>query len=252
MAGRHLDAIQRRSKREFGQARRSKVTGLRATLVYFAVAGISSVGLAQDKHPGQAQQAEPVTGQGSSSPSGDKPSQKRAPEVAAEPVKSAVYDPAQYVIGADDELMIAVWREPELSLGVVVRPDGIITLPLVNEVRAAGLKPLELQSLLTDKLKPFVNEPQVTVVVRAIRSRKVYLTGPGVKAGVFAINGRMTAVELLVQGGGLGPFAKAKSIYILRMVNGRQTRIHFNYKEAISGKSGGDVLLEPGDVVVVP
>jgi polysaccharide biosynthesis/export protein len=228
------------------------MNGLRGTLVSLAIAGLSSVALAHDKNPRQPQQAEHVTGQASSSSSGDKAAQKRAPETATEPTKSAVYDPAQYVIGADDELMVSVWHEPELSLGVVVRPDGIITLPLVNEVKAAGLKPLELQALLTDKLKPFVNDPQVTVVVRAIRSRKVYLTGAGVKAGVFPINDRMTVVELLVQGGGLGPFAKAKSIYILRMVNGNQTRIHFNYKDAISGKSGSDVLLEPGDVVVVP
>jgi len=226
------------------------VKGLRTKLISMGLATVSFLTLAQGRSIDQAPQSKPVTDQGSSS--ADKSPKKAAPEGTTEHGKSVFYDPTQYVIGADDELMISVWREPELSLGVVVRPDGVITLPLINDVKAAGLKPLELQSLLTEKLKPFVNEPQVTVVVRAIRSRKVFLTGPGVKAGVFAINGRMSVLELLVQGGGLGPFAKAKSIYVLRTVNGRQTRIHFNYKDAISGKSDSNVFLEPGDVVVVP
>lgn len=174
---------------------------------------------------------------------------KGKPEFAP---KSVDYDPAVYVIGAGDQLMVSVWREPELSLSVVVRPDGMITLPLVNDVKAAGLKPLELQAQLTEKLKPYVNEPQVTIIVQGIQSRKVYITGPGAKSGAFPLNGKMTVLELLVQAGGLGPFAKSKSIYVLRTVNGQQTRIHFNYKKAISGVAGSDVLLEPGDVVVVP
>lgn len=156
-----------------------------------------------------------------------------------------------FTIGVEDELQISVWHEPELSTVVVVRPDGMITMPLVNDVKAVGLKPDELQNLLVEKLKGFVNEPQVTVVVRAIRSRKVYLVGEVGHQGTFPLNGDMTALELLAAAGGLGPFAKADSIYILREQNGKKIRIPFHYKKAVAGKSE-NVALKPGDVVVVP
>lgn len=169
------------------------------------------------------------------------------------PVPSAL-TPEQrltYIIGVEDELQISVWREPELSTVVVVRPDGMITLPLVNDVKAVGLKTEELQNVLMDKLKNFVNEPQVTVIVRAIRSRKVYLVGEVGHQGTFTINGDMTALELLAAAGGVGPFAKADAIYILREQNGKKIRIPFHYKKAVAGKSE-NVTLQPGDVVVVP
>ncbi len=156
-----------------------------------------------------------------------------------------------YIIGVEDELQISVWREPELSTTVVVRPDGMITLPLVNDVKAVGLKTEELQSLLTDKLKNYVNEPQVTVIVRGIHSRKVYLVGEVGRQGTYPINGDMTALELLAAAGGPGPFAKADSIYILREQNGKKIRIPFHYKKTVAGKSE-NVTLQPGDVVVVP
>ena len=156
-----------------------------------------------------------------------------------------------YTIGVEDELQISVWREPELSTTVVVRPDGMITLPLINDVKAAGLKTEELQNVLMDKLKNFVNEPQVTVSVRSIRSRKVYLVGEVAHQGTFPLNGDMTVLELLAAAGGLGPFAKANSIYILREQSGKKVRIPFPYKKAVAGKSE-NVTLQPGDVVVVP
>jgi len=156
-----------------------------------------------------------------------------------------------YVIGVEDELQISVWREPELSTAVVVRPDGMITLPLVNDLKVAGLRTEELQNTLTEKLKNYVNEPQVTVIVRAIHSRKVYLVGQAMHQGTFPLNGDMTALELMAVAGGLGPFAKADSIYILREQNGKKIRIPFHYKKAVAGKSE-NVALQPGDVVVVP
>ena len=156
-----------------------------------------------------------------------------------------------YIIGVEDELQISVWREPELSTAVVVRPDGMITLPLINDVKAVGLKTEELQNVLMDKLKSFVNEPQVTVIVRGIRSRKVYLVGEVGHQGTFPLNGDMTALELLAAAGGVGPFAKADSIYILREQNGKKIRIPFHYKKAVAGKSE-NVTLQPGDLVVVP
>jgi len=160
-------------------------------------------------------------------------------------------DRLAYRIGVEDELQISVWREPELSTSVVVRPDGMITLPLLNDLKAAGLKTEELQALVTEKLKGFVNEPQVTVIVKAIRSRKVYLVGEVGHQGSYPLNGDMTVLELLAAAGGLGPFAKSESIYVLRERDGKKIRIPFYYKKAVGGKSE-NLALYPGDVVVVP
>jgi polysaccharide export outer membrane protein len=158
-----------------------------------------------------------------------------------------------YRVGVDDELQISVWREPELSAGVVVRPDGIITLPLVNDLNVVGQTPKELQTLLTEKLKPFVNEPQVTVIVRAIRSRKVYLMGQVPRPGIYPLSDRTTILQLLVMAGGMNAFAKSSSIYVLRRQNGQEIRIPFNFKRAIKGTpERDDVVLIPGDLVVVP
>jgi len=180
-------------------------------------------------------------------PPADKPAKQDSPPQSALTPEQRL----TYIIGVEDELQISVWREPELSTTVVVRPDGVITLPLINDVKAVGLKPEELQNLLMDKLKGYLNEPQVTVIVRAIHSRKVYLVGQVGHQGTFPLNGDMTALELLAAAGGLGTFAKADSIYILREENGKKVRIAFHYKKAVAGRSE-NVTLQPGDVVVVP
>jgi polysaccharide export outer membrane protein len=174
-------------------------------------------------------------------------SAKPASSVGAVPVDSDAYR-----IGLADQLMISVWKEAELSLAVVVRPDGMITLPLVNDVHVVGLKPVELQQLLTEKLKPFLTEPQVTVIVQGIRSRKVYLVGNVSKQGSYPLEGGETVMQLLAASGGVGPFAKADSIYILRTENNKQIRIPFQYKKALRGKTKEDIALLPGDVIVVP
>jgi polysaccharide export outer membrane protein len=169
---------------------------------------------------------------------------------SAAPVPT-VQPPAGYRVGVDDELLISVWHEAELSQAVVVRPDGMITLPLLNDIKVVGLTPEETQSLLTERLKPIVNEPQVTVTVKAIKSRKVFLVGNATKQGAYALGGRMTVLELLAEAGGLGPFAKTRSIYVLRNEKGKEVRLPFNYKRALSGK-GVNYELLPGDMVVVP
>jgi polysaccharide biosynthesis/export protein len=161
-------------------------------------------------------------------------------------------DPESYRIGLDDQLMVSVWREPELSMSVVVRPDGVITLPLLNDMHVVGLKPIELQQILTEKLKPFVSEPQVTVIVQGIKSRKVYLVGNVSKQGAFNLEGGETVLQLLAAAGGVSQFGKADSVYILRTENKKQIRIPFQYKKALKGRTQDDVLLQPGDVVVVP
>jgi polysaccharide export outer membrane protein len=179
------------------------------------------------------------TDKNSSKPSGrtDAPKGQHAPE--------------GYRIGVDDSLFISVWKEPDLSSQVTVRMDGVITLPLINDIPVVGLTPKELQDLLTEKLKPFVNEPQVTVVVREIRSRKVFVVGQVGKPGSYQLSGNMTLLELLAQAGGLGQFAKSESIYILRNQNGQQVRLGFRYKRVLQGKDP-DLLLFPGDRIVVP
>jgi polysaccharide export outer membrane protein len=163
-----------------------------------------------------------------------------------------VQPPAGYRVGVEDEMAISVWHEPELSQGVVVvRPDGMITLPLLNDVKVAGLTTEEVQSLLVARLKPFVNDPQVTVSIKVVKSRKVSLVGNVGKQGVYPLHGRMTVLELLAEAGGLGPFARSKSIYVLRKEAGKEMRLPFNYKKAVSGK-GDNPELMPGDMVVVP
>jgi polysaccharide biosynthesis/export protein len=177
------------------------------------------------------------------------------PTVLSQPGSSPAVVPTvslkNYRIGFEDELMISVWQEPALSTPVVVRPDGKITLPLVNDIDVVGLRTDELQSLLTERLKPFVNTPQVTVVVRGIRSRKAYLIGQVNRQGAFDLNNEKTILELLAEAGGLGAFAKTNGIYILRDVNGKKVRLGFDYKKAIAGRGPNPVVL-PGDLVVVP
>jgi len=133
----------------------------------------------------------------------------------------------------------------------LVRPDGLISLPLLNDLKVLGLTTDELQALLTEKLKTVVNDPQVTVIVKAVHSRKVFVMGSVAKQGVYPLGGRKTVLELLAEAGGLGAFAKTRSIYILRKTGEKETRIPFNYKKALSGKGDNPELL-PGDMVVVP
>jgi polysaccharide export outer membrane protein len=162
-----------------------------------------------------------------------------------------VQPPPGYRVGIDDELVISVWHEPEFSQSVVVRPDGMTTLPLLNDIKVVGLSTEELRALLTEKLKSLVNDPQVTIIVKAIRSLKVFLIGSVGKQGMYPLTSDLTVLQLITEGGGLGPFAKSSSIYVLRTVNGKQVRIGFNYHKALKGK-GADPQLQSGDMVVVP
>jgi polysaccharide biosynthesis/export protein len=156
-----------------------------------------------------------------------------------------------YRIGIGDQLQISVWHEHDLSLGVAVRPDGYITMPLLNDIYVVGQTPKELATLITEKLKPYVNEPQVTVSVTSIQSRKVYLIGQVTRQGAYPLNDKKTALELITEAGGLGPFAKSNSIYVLRVENGKEVRIPFHYKKVLAGREQ-DVDLLPGDRVIVP
>lgn len=181
------------------------------------------------------------------------PSQKTTEQPATTPNSGAAGPalPSDYRVGVEDELTISVWHEPELSQAVVVRPDGLITMPLLNDLKVVGLTTYEMQTLLTEKLKTLVNDPQVTVIVKAVHSRKVFAVGNIAKQGVYPLVGKKTVLELIAEAGGLGPFAKSRSIYVLRKTEGKETRIPFNYKKALAGKGDNPELL-PGDMVVIP
>jgi polysaccharide export outer membrane protein len=159
--------------------------------------------------------------------------------------------PDGFVIGPDDVLSIIFWRDKEMSTQVTVRPDGKISLPLLNEVQAAGLTPADLRAQVAAESKRFFENPSVTVVVNQINSRKVFITGQVVKPGPYALTTPTTVLQLISMAGGLKDFADGKNIMILRPENGRTTSYPFNYKE-IGKHLRQNIELKPGDTVVVP
>jgi polysaccharide export outer membrane protein len=166
--------------------------------------------------------------------------------------KSATADP-NYVIGAQDVLDINVWKEPDVSRVVPVRPDGKISLPLLNDVQAAGLTPAQLATQLTENLKKYVTNPQVTVIVTVINSQRVYILGEVTRPGAFPLIPGMSVLQALSSAGGFTQFAKVKSIFVRRIENGKEAKYPFNYREVISGKRPEqDILLKAGDTIVVP
>jgi polysaccharide export outer membrane protein len=164
----------------------------------------------------------------------------------------ATNDPA-YVIGAEDILHIDAWKEPEITRTVPVRPDGKISLPLVNDIQAAGLTPTQLAMIITEKLKKYLTDPQVTVVVTAINSRRIYIMGEVGRPGAFPLLPDMTILQALSGAGGFTQFAHLKGIYLLRNENGKQVKYPFNYKEVIRGeRPEQNLVLKPGDTIIVP
>jgi polysaccharide export outer membrane protein len=156
-----------------------------------------------------------------------------------------------YKIGPQDVLRIDVWKETEISRSVPVRPDGKISLPLLNDVQAAGLTAMELANVISEGLKKYINGPQVTVTVSEINSRRVYVTGEVTRPGAFPLLPNMTALQGVTSAGGFTQFANPKKIYVLRTENGKQVKHPFNYKAVLDGKAE-DIPLQPGDTIVVP
>jgi len=160
--------------------------------------------------------------------------------------------PADYIIGPDDTLHISVWKEPDLSETLPVRADGKISIPLLNDVPAAGLTPMQLAASLTERLKKYVADPRVTVIVTAMNSQRVYVTGEVTHTGSMALTPNMTVLQALASSG-FTQFANTKGIYILRMENGAQRKIPVNYKKLIKGQAlDQNIMLKPGDTIVVP
>jgi polysaccharide export outer membrane protein len=157
-----------------------------------------------------------------------------------------------YVIGADDVLHVAVWKEADLTATEPVRSDGKISLPLLNDVQASGLTPMQLADSLTEKLKKFVADPRVTVVVTQVNSKRIYMLGEVSHAGPMSITPNMTAMQALASAG-LNQFANTKKIYLLRTENGKKLKYPIPYRKLIKGlEIEHDYALQPGDTIVVP
>ncbi len=176
----------------------------------------------------------------------------RNADVRTAPTKAPHDD--TYVIGKDDVLAVNVWKEPDITRSVPVRSDGKISLPLVGEIQAAGETPLKLEQGITAKLKNYIAEPEVTVIVQEIKSQNFNILGMVNKPGSYPLAGSATVLDAIAAAGGFRDFAKEKSIYVLRQnPDGTQSRFAFNYKEVIKGHNiAQNIALEPRDTIVIP
>jgi polysaccharide export outer membrane protein len=175
------------------------------------------------------------------------------PAAAAAVPPAGVVAPADYVIGPEDQLSIVFWRDKDLSSDVVVRPDGKISLPLLNDVQAGGLTPEQLRQRILEEAKRYVEDPTPSVVVRQINSRKVFVTGEVAKPGTYPLTGPTTVLQLLATAGGVNEYADKEKIVILRRDGVREVAHKFNYKQVVQQKNPDqNIQLQPGDTVVVP
>ena len=191
--------------------------------------------------------AQAAPAQPAASAASDKTASDKATTVA-----SASQAGPEYVIGPEDALHIAVWREADLTASLPVRPDGKISLPLLDDVQAAGLTPKQLADSITEKLKKFLADPRVTVVVTQINSKRIYLVGEVLHVGATPMLPNMTVLQAL-SSAGLNQFANTKRIYVLRTENGKQQKLPVNYRKLVKGEQiEQNYLLQPGDTIVVP
>jgi polysaccharide export outer membrane protein len=168
-------------------------------------------------------------------------------------IPAGIATPPDYVIGPDDVLGIVFWREQDLSSEVAVRPDGKISLPLLNDIQASGLTPEQLRTNLTQAANRYVEDPAVTVVVKTINSRKVFITGEVAKPGPYSLSGPTTVLQLIATAGGVQEYAKLERIVVMRTENGKTISHKFNYKQVTQGKNlQQNIDLKPGDTIVVP
>jgi polysaccharide export outer membrane protein len=217
---------------------------MKRTPILFLVLACVLLGLARGEESVLAQTKPPATQ--------SKP-QAIQPPSQAKPAKPVV-PPPDYVIGPDDVLEVLYWRDKDVSAEVVVRPDGMISLPLLNDVRAAGLTPEQLRDSITEAAKKFFEvDPTVTVNVKTINSRKVFITGSVAKPGPYPLSAPTTVLQLISMAGGLTEFANQKKISVMRNENGKPVRYPFNYKDVAQGKNlTQNIELKPGDTVIVP
>ncbi|HWR37601.1 MAG TPA: polysaccharide biosynthesis/export family protein [Clostridia bacterium] len=172
----------------------------------------------------------------------------------SQPVQSPAANDPNYVIGAEDLLAISVWKEPDLTRSVPVRPDGKISLPLIDEVKAEGLTPKQLETELTKRFSQYIASPQVSVIVADVRSRTFSIVGEVNRPGSFPLRQKLTVLEALAAAGGFKDFAKTKRIYVLRLnADGTRSRLPFSYNRVIKGEeTAQNVELQSHDTIVVP
>ena len=176
--------------------------------------------------------------------------QSNPPAPEAAPVSQV--NNATYIIGGDDVLAIHVWKEPDLTTTLPVRADGMISLPLLNDVKAAGLTPMQLAADISDKLKKYLSDPRVTVTVTQMNSQRIYAMGEVLHPGTINLLPNMTVLQALASCG-FTQFANTKGIYVLRNDNGAQKKIAVPYKKLIKGEAmDQNIVLKPGDTIVVP
>ena len=207
------------------------------SILVVAILAPSLFGLAQDKAP---------TAQDAAKPAAQDTAKPAAPDAA----KVAAAD--NYVIGASDVLAVSVFKEPTLSNTMPVRPDGMISMPLLGDVQASGKTPLQLADEITVKLKKFVQDPNVSITLIGMNSKKVYLIGEVGRTGPIEMTPGMTLLQAIATAGGLSEYANKNKIYILRNEAGNHLKIPVQYKQALKGDSSLNLTLNPGDTIVVP
>jgi polysaccharide biosynthesis/export protein len=225
----------------------------RKYILPFVVVLIAQTAHTQTAPPAQAPAPPPAVAPAPPPASPSTPAAPPATTTVVDPASKGVVPPAGYVIGPDDLLSIVFWREKDLSAEVMVRPDGKISIPLLNDVEAAGLTPEQLRERIMTQAQRLVEDANVTVVVRQINSRRVYITGQVGRPGPYPLSGPTTVLQLIAIAGGLLEYADAEEILILRNEKGVSTSLNFNYKEVIRQKNPKqNIELKPGDTVVVP
>jgi polysaccharide biosynthesis/export protein len=226
-----LQALNATSDRRWPRVHRYRVRGLRALLVVAVCSGLVGGRLAAQSPP-----AESSSGTG-----------------APRDLPAGVATPAGYKVGTDDVLTVVFWRDKDMSGDVVVRPDGKISVPLINDIQAAGLTPEQLRANLEAAAAKLVRDPKATVVVKQINSMKVFITGQVAKPGGYTITAPITVLQLIALAGGLREYADLEHIVIVRAESGQQTSFRFNYKEMSQQKRiGQNMELRAGDTVLVP
>jgi len=202
---------------------------------------MSSIALAQDAP------AQPAASSASPNVASDKAASDKATNVVPDSQAGI-----GYVIGPEDVLHVAVWREADLTATLPVRPDGKISLPLLNDVQASGLTPQQLADSVREKLKKYIADPRVTVVVTQINSKRIFMVGEVLHPGPMSMIANMTVLQAL-SSAGLNQFANTKRIYVLRTENGKQQKLPVNYRKLVKGEQiEQNYLLQPGDTIVVP
>ena len=214
-----------------------RFTSFRGVLVFLGMLGIAALCVAQA--------GKPIL-----TPVPETPAPAATPPAPASP--PGPIDTSSYIIGPDDVLLITVWKEQTLSGTVPVRPDGMISMVLLGDVKAAGLTPPQLAATLTAQYKKYIQDPIVTVLVQSFSSQRIFMVGEVGHVGPVQITPGMTLLQAISSAGGLTPYAHKNRIYILRGPQGKQTKIPFNYKKAVAGDNSQDITLQPNDTVVVP